>query len=329
MNFNLPERFPAWVEDGERTEVLIRWLLQEEDHMLKLEGYSFVKARTDDCLLLYSTGEQRENIYEKPQGLMFCGIFNPSDYSLYDVGKALRDAAGIPDDMFFPGKQDVQAEAQSAIQKYGAERIKTDWYTLLAGSRYTTRQLLPKIDRAQIRSAAEQFYLEGKTAEDIVYEPQFVFGSRMGQFTDESYLLYLNHKECVVRSFAERWLKRELARISHERITYGCIRDEMREIVQDKNDRIHKVRQLMEAVSEESGSVRILAGRKGKLLESSMQAEELQKRDGYYPISALRARERKQAEAIFGNSLRIEDIRQISVQGRVLYPSENIERKTA
>ena len=230
MVYHFPELLPAWVEAGERTEILFRWLLREEDQMLQLEGYGLVKARAEKCLLLYSSGKQRENRYGTSEGLVFCGIFNPCGYALYDVGRELRDAAGIPHDMFFPDKQDIQAEAQREIQKYGAEKIRTDWHSLLADTKYTTRQLLPVIERVKIQDAAKKFCSEGKTAEDVVYEPQFVFEKKTGQFTDEAYLLYLNHKECVVRSFAERWLKRELPRIFQERIVYGCIRDEMREI---------------------------------------------------------------------------------------------------
>lgn len=230
MKYDFPKTLPIWVEIGEGTRTLFQWLLRQQDDMLKLRDYVFVKARTEECLLVYCAEKQGENIFGRAYGLDFSGIFNPRECCLYDISDKLRKAADIPDDIFFPTKQDVEAEAQSEIQKYGANRVRTDWYTLLEGSGYTTRDLIPCIDRTKIQREARRIYSEGKTAEDIVYEPQFIFGKRMGQFTDEIYLLYLNHKECVVRSFAERWLKKELLRISHKRIIYGCIRDELKEI---------------------------------------------------------------------------------------------------
>lgn len=241
MACQVQRRIPVWAESGKGTEALFQWMQQGKDQMLQLGGYGFMKARIEDCLLLYFTRMQRKDKYGKIEGLNFCGIYNPYECALYDVSIELRQAAGIKDDIFFPTKQEVQEEARSRIQQYSMEKIQNDWHTLLKGSGYTTRQLLPEIDRTQIRKAAEQFFFEGKTAEEIVYVPHFMFGKDAGQFTDEIYLLYLNHKECVVRSFAERWLRKILPQISKERIVYGCIREEMRNIQEEQRDRRKRI----------------------------------------------------------------------------------------
>lgn len=102
----------------------------------------------------------------------------------------------------------------------------------MAGAPYSVRELIPVIDRTDIRKTAEKLYQEGKTAVDVVYRPQFLFGRQTGDFTDEVYLLYLNHQESVVRAFAGQWLKKELPKISQERIRAGCIKNELQEILQ-------------------------------------------------------------------------------------------------
>lgn len=237
MTCHVAEALPAWVNSGKRTEMLFHWLLQNSDEILKLEEYRFVKTRVDGCLLIFSTEKKSEDIFGRIKGLHFCGIFNPHDFSLYDMGKRLRDAVGIPDDICFLTKQEIQAEAQQAIEQYGAEKIQTSWCSLLAESNYLPKQLLPAVDRTYIRKTAEHFMEEGKLPEEVIYKPKFSFDGGNGRFTDDIYLLYLLHKKYVIKAFAERWLKRNLPDISKERIIYGCIRDEMKEILWEQKNR--------------------------------------------------------------------------------------------
>lgn len=159
--------------------------------------------------------------------LKFCGIFNPKNYFLYDVKDTLRIAAGISERFCFPVKQDVRREAERRISQYGAEIVRGQWDELLAASPYAAKQLIPVIDRSRIKQIAAKLYSEGKTEKDVVYSPQFVFGK---QFTDEVYLLFLSHEEDVIRSVGSRWLARELPKIAREKITFGCIRNELQEI---------------------------------------------------------------------------------------------------
>lgn len=97
-------KYPVWAESGERTKPLIQWLLQGDDCMLELGGYSLAKARKDGCCLLYAAGIR--DGYPGGNGgmLAFCGIFNPRNFFLYDVRNELRAAAGIPGDFCFPKK---------------------------------------------------------------------------------------------------------------------------------------------------------------------------------------------------------------------------------
>ena len=221
-------KYPAWAASGKRTGELIQWLFQPDDHMLEMKGHGFVKARKDGCCLIYAMGDGTGTPVEMPGTLALCGIFNPKNYFLYDVGKELKAAAGIPEEFCFPEKQDIQREAESRISQYGAEKIRRQWDGLLAASPYSVKQLIPAIHREQIRQMAERLYHEGKTEKDVVYRPQFAFGK---QFTGEVYLLYLGHEESVIRSVGDRWLARELPKIARERTTLGCVRNELQEIL--------------------------------------------------------------------------------------------------
>ena len=79
------------------------------------------------------------------------------------------------------------------------------------------------------------YYLQGRNLADIKFVPKI---SLETSFSDTMYLLFLEYGEQVVEKIAKRWIKRNIAYISQQRILFGCVRDEFREILNTPNDRI-------------------------------------------------------------------------------------------
>ena len=111
---------------------------------------------------------------------------------------------------------------------------------------------------------------------------------------------------------------------------YGCVRDEFREILDTPNDRIHKIKHLIQALNEtRHKAVQVILCRKKKVIQVIMSVEELCNPKGYYFIRGCSQKDRATLERMFGKTaeFRIEDIQSVSYGGIVLY--ENVASRNA
>lgn len=225
----MAEWLPDWVNEGKETKDLLAWLKYRKKATGVFSGHILIKAAVGSCVLIYmehhGKGEEGRIHFMK-----LCGILRTTDDTLYEVAPELYQAAGIPEDFSFPDKKAIQKELEEKVSIKGREMIKERWDELIIHSGLTRDQIIPAIDREQIRMTARRYFQMGKRAADIDYRPQFSFESLGFGFSDEDFLRYLDNEKPMVRSMAETWLNKALAGISKKRIYYGCVREEMAEM---------------------------------------------------------------------------------------------------
>lgn len=216
---------PDWIKEGKHTEKLLEWLNQESEAVSIFSGRLLLKAAVGNCVLLYA--ENQDQSMEEFHDITLCGIFRKSDCTLYEAGAQLYQAAGIPEEFMFPDKDAVQAKLEQKVTDFGRMLIDRYWDDLVEQSGLTGKDLIPAINREQIRLKAKHYLQMGKRAKDVQYLPEFSFSVFGIPFTDELLLRYLDDETSGVNDVTTMWLESELADISKKRICYGCIREEM------------------------------------------------------------------------------------------------------
>ncbi|MFR0956857.1 MAG: hypothetical protein ACLSFA_14220 [Roseburia inulinivorans] len=111
------------------------------------------------------------------------------------------------------------------------------------------KSLLPAGERSEIRERAERYYLQGM---EVLLDIHVVPTNFSGGF------LFGCHVFAVLRIWRAgggedcKAVDRSgiLPYISRQRILYGCVRDGFREILDTPNDRIHKIKRLIQALNE-------------------------------------------------------------------------------
>lgn len=311
------EMMPAWVQYGTHAVHFLEWLLGDS-LMEEVSGHVLIKVPQKDFLFLYISGEERYLSTKEP--LNFCGLFYRSSYSLHDVQEPLRAILGIPKDIVFPSKEETERILEQEITEKVSDIIQNHWDEVLLKKKFETMQLIPALKREDVRNMAEKLYLEGRAMEEVVYRPKFTL---QGQLPDRYYLLYLEQGSHVVNAMARQWICKRIPEISKQRILYGCIREEMREI--SGSGCLLKVRQMQESlVGLKEESVQVEICKKGKTLCIRMRASDLLGGKGRYSLAVLPPRERMQYERIFGKSaaLRIEDIQRVVHSRKLLYTQQ-------
>lgn len=305
----------GWVQAGEHTRPFFDWLLEPEGKgVWEAEGRLVTKVRQENFLFLYLT-EKKGQYLRVNEALQFGGLFCGG--MLHDVQEPLREALGIPEGIQFQSKDEAAAELEQKVSEKVQDLIEHHWDEILAEQRYETRQILPLLNREEVRGMAESYYLNGTPIEQVAFQPSFSFGR---QFPDTHYLMYLEHDGHAVNAIAKQWVRKHVPEISKKRILYGCIREEMRDI--PDNGRLAKVRLIRESLAGLEGETMLAEIRKkGSVLPIHMRAEALMDRQGRYSLSGLATRERQQFERQYGRTaiLLAEDIRRVSLGRKVLY----------
>lgn len=295
---------PAWVVSGSCTGSFFAWL-EETDTKSTWENlnYTVVKVEQGNFFYLYLQKRTGKNLIPG-NNLNFAGLFSKKNRSLYDEDDKLTAMLGLPEEM-----------------------LSTCWQDFLYQSGCDTRSLLPMVRRSEIRERAEHHYLQNGSLADIQFIPRISLGA---SFSDATYLLFLEYGEQAAEKIAKQWIKRNIPYISQQRILYGCVRNEFWEILDTPNDRIHKIKLLMQALNGTSHkAVQVILCRKKSVIEVNMPVEELCNLNGRYSIRGCSKKDRTTLERIFGKTaeFRIEDIRSVSHGGTVLY--ENVASRHA
>lgn len=217
---------PAWVGLNERTVSFFGWLTDGEAVSWKCGNAFLIKVRQRKDYFLY-TGCGKGNVLEIGENLIFAGMFRWKDCGLYDVKELLRKLLRIPDEFDFPGKADARKEAEEIANRKAFLLITRDWDAILQEAQCEKEQMIPKITRSEIQKQAKEYDQAGKTEEEIRFQPEVPVAQ---YFSDHCYLLFLDNKERVAERIARQWVLENAAYISRQRIWYGCIRNEFREI---------------------------------------------------------------------------------------------------
>ena len=220
------EMLPEWVRQSRQTVSFFEWLMEESPSSWESRDLSVVKVLQKSCYFLYGS-TKRERVLEIGKSLEFLGIFNRSDYRLYDVKEPLRKQLEIPDTVTIPQKTDALKEAKGIADRKALQLTGRDWKNVLSTSNCRKEELIPKISREEIRNCAKAYYQAGKAEEDIDFCPKVPVED---YFSDHCYLLYLARKEWVAEKIAWQWVLSNAASISRQKIRYGCIRNEYREV---------------------------------------------------------------------------------------------------
>lgn len=223
-------RLPDWVTEGKGTGKFLAWLENDIGGTGIFAGKTFLNTAMGNCILIYAAHQGPKAEAGQFHEMYLCGMFRRTDYTLYEAKPVLYEAAGIPEEFVFPDKGDVQMEAEKLITAKGRTRLREDWDNLLKESGVSGKQIIPAIDREQIRMMARRYFQMGKRSEDIHYQPRFSFDSLHVPFTDLDFVSYLNDSAALTDRIAQRWLTHAFAEIAKRRIYYGCVKEEMAEM---------------------------------------------------------------------------------------------------
>lgn len=245
---------PDWVNEGKETRDFLEWLECGSESMGRFSGWFLVKGALEGCVLIYTAGYQGNEEPGRFRLMQLCGIFRKEDCTLYEVSPVLYQAVGIPEEFGFPDKKDVQADMEEKVTARGRELMQKGWDELVIQSGCTKEQLIPVINREQIRQAARRYFHMKKRAADINYQPQFSFEVLKSEFSDETFLQYLNNETLAVETMAKSWMCKTLPDISKKRIYYGCVREEMAEMEKVSHSRGRNGRASLHAPNTEKKS---------------------------------------------------------------------------
>lgn len=220
----MAECLPDWVNEGTRTQEFLKWLECGGEYIGSFSEWSFMKGTMQNCVLVYGLEQSGTDRFHF---IRLCGIFRKTDCALYEVSPVLYQAIGIPKEFCFPDKESVRSEIEEKVTDRGKKLMDEAWDQLVIRSGCTREQLIPMINREQIRMAARRYFQMGKSSKDISYLPRFSFESIWNGLPDETFLKYLNDESKTVETVTEVWLKEHLSEISKKRIYYGCVREEM------------------------------------------------------------------------------------------------------
>lgn len=220
------EMLPAWVGENDRTISFFEWLMEERLNPWNFGAGSVVKVPQGNFYFLYGS-LQKGRVLDIGRNFAFLGIFNRHDCGLYDLREPLRELLEIPDNIYFPDKADALKEAESIASQKAFQMIGEEWEEILRESGCGKEELLPRISRGEIQKRAEECYQAGWREEEICFRPKVPVAD---YFSDHCYLLYLTRKEWVAQRIARKWLLKNAAPVSRQRIRYGCIQNEYREI---------------------------------------------------------------------------------------------------
>jgi len=226
----MTERLPDWVSAGKETKKLFEWLEYSKDGMNLFSGCLFMKVTAGSCMLIYTEDASRTEGKNRFRSCRLCGIYRKRDHTLYEASPALYQSFGIPAEICFPDKTDIQKELEEKVTIRGRERIGQEWDQLVQRAGFTREELIPFINREQIRMTARRYFQIGKRAADILYLPRFSFAAIQDELPDELLLQYLEDEAEAVGTVTEAWLMKALAEISRKRIFYGCVQEEMAEM---------------------------------------------------------------------------------------------------
>lgn len=321
------EMMPVWVLSGVYTKFFFSWLNEaEESHIWEHQNDTVVKMKQGNFIYLYLQKGAGKNL-APGHDLKFAGLFVRKNYNLYDVDLELAVLLGLPEEIGFPCRTDIRREAEERASQKADEILEMHWQEFLYQSGLDTKSLIPLVVRSEIRERAENYYLQDRNLADIKFVPKISLES---SFSDTTYLLFLEYGEQVVEKIAKRWIKRNIAYISQQRILFGCVRDEFREILNTPNDRIHKIKHLIQALEgNNSRTVKIVLCRKGKVIHTNALAEDICNPKGCYAVKSLAPKDRGALNRVFGKvaEFRIEDIQSVSCGRELLY--EVAKKKTA
>lgn len=264
---------PTWVVSGSCTGSFLAWLEETETKSTwENLDYTVVKVEQGNFFYLYLQKRTGKNLI-LGNDLNFAGLFSKKNSSLYDVDEKLTAMLGLPEEMGVPNRADIRKEAERCISQKAEEMLSASWQDFLYQSGCDTKSLLPMVRRSEIRERAERYYLQNGSLADIHFIPQI---SLEASFSDAIYLLFLEYGEQAAEKIARQWIKRNIPYISQQRILYGCVRDEFREILDTPNDRIHKIKHLIQALNEtRHKAVQVILCRKKKVIQVNMSVEEL------------------------------------------------------
>lgn len=311
------DMLPAWVKSGKNTVQFLEWILDDRCFVWETLGHILVKIKQGKFLFLYLSEKKSGSYITIKQGLAFCGLFYTGNYELYDVQVPLLYILGMQQDAAFQSKENAVRFLEQEVSDKIGDIIRNHWYDIIAEKKYEVHQLIPALNFENVKSIAEKFYLDGWSIEEVTYKPKFSFGQ---QIPDTYYLMYLEHGEHTVNVIAKQWIRKHLPEISKERIYFGCIREQMREI--PSNGRLAKVRQIRSCLTGlENETVHVKIDKNEKTLYIRVKAKELMARQGRYSLTCFPTRDRLQYEKLFGKSvlLQIEDIKSVSLFQKVLY----------
>lgn len=223
-------QLPDWVTAGKETRKLFDWLEYGKDSISLFSNRFFMKVTAGNCVLIYTEDAGQTERTERFHSSRLCGIYRKTDHTLYEAGPALYQAIGIPMEFCFPDKDMIQKELEEKVTISGREQMQQEWDQLVQNAGFTREELIPAIDRAQIRMTARRYFQMGKRAKHIVYLPRFSFAALQWELPDEVLLQYLDDEAAAVGAVTANWLMKSLAEISKKRIFYGCVREEMAEM---------------------------------------------------------------------------------------------------
>lgn len=225
----MAEWLPDWINEGRETKDLLAWLKYRKSATGVFSGHILIKVMLRSCVLIYieNHGKGEE---DRLHFMKLCGILRTTDDTLYEVAPELYQAAGIPEDFSFPNKREIQKEIEEKVTAKGREMIKERWDELVINAGLTRDQIIPAIEREQVRMTARRYFQMGKRAADIDYRPRFSFESLKFELSDEDFLLYLDNEMQLIGEKTQMWLNKALSEISKKRIYYGCVREEILEM---------------------------------------------------------------------------------------------------
>ncbi len=220
------EMLPAWVGENDSTISFFEWLMEETAEPWSVGAFAVAKVLQGDFYFLYGR-RQKTRVLNIGGDLAFLGIFHRHDCGLYDLKEPMREILELPETLDFPDKAEALKEAENMASQKAFQMTEKEWEEILRESGCEKEELLPRISKSEILKCAEEYYRAGKKETEICFRPKVPVSD---YFSDHCYLLYLTRKEWVAQKIARQWLLENAAVVSRQRIRFGCIRNEYREI---------------------------------------------------------------------------------------------------
>ena len=270
---------------------------------------------------LYRTAVDKNNSVSWSNSLMFCGVYNITDWTLYLTEDSLHS--------FMDDQNPMVTKTIPSTVKQMRSRINHCVENIIANDRNNlpTQEITDTMNLRNLR-----YYQEYGAKEDAIRQffddkapdGQFHSSYAMDELREANFLAYIQDPEGFIQTEAEKFIKTNQEEILLDFLENDALLSEYQALMQDTDNPVHRMKAITEAVKASGGKTMTVTVQKAEQeLTFKTEASSLTGYKNYYSTYGIPASDRREFEKLFGRhaDYSAEDITRITYGRNTIYES--------